>query len=217
MSTVARDSGGGDFKLVPAGAHVAVCDQVIDLGIQDGGQYEPRQKIYVRWQIPGERVKWTKDGKEQEGPAVIGRQFSLSLSEKSNLRPILESWRGRGFNPQELKGFDIKNVLGAPCMVQVTHETLRDGKTIAKVATVMSLPKGIQKPVLESDAIYFDADAQDPAILGKLSKWLREKIAHRLTPEDAIRKMARAGNGVEDPGYDEADTSRNDHADIPFN
>lgn len=206
MSTIARDTGGGEFKMVPAGAHLAVCDQVIDLGIQDGGQYEPRQKIYLRWQIPGERVEWEKDGRTMEGPAVIGRTFSLSLSEKSNLRPVLESWRGRPFTAQELRGFDIKNVLGAPCMVQVTHETLRDGKQFAKVAAIMSIPKGTAKPQIEGEALYYDTEDPDPAILGKLSKWIREKVEGRLTPEQAIRNMARG------PGHDEID----DNSDIPF-
>jgi hypothetical protein len=214
MSTVARDSGGGDFKLVPAGAHVAICDQVIDLGIQDGGQYDPRQKIYLRWQVPAERVSWEKDGKKLEGPAVIGRTLSLSLSEKSNLRPLLESWRGKPFTPQELKGFDIKAVLGAACMIQVTHETGKD-RQFAKVAAIMSLPRGTAKPALEGEAMYFDAETPNKAVFDKLSKWLKEKIENRLTPEAAIRKMARSGNG-DDPGYDAADETRSQHEDIPF-
>lgn len=203
MGTVAKDSGGGDFKLVPAGAHVAICDQVVDLGIQPGGMYDPKQKVYLRWQIPGERVKWTKDGQEHEGPAIIGRTFTLSLSEKGYLRPILESWRGRPFTPAELKGFDVKNVLGVPCMVQVTHETATSGKTYANVVAVMSMPKGVAKPELNGEALHYSTDHPAQSVFDKLSPWIREKINARLSPEDAIHKMAESE--TDDPGYDKAD------------
>lgn len=216
MTTVARDSGGSDFKPVPAGAHAAVCDQVVDLGIQDGGQYDPRQKIYLRWQIPSERVSWEKDGKRQEGPAIIGRTFSLSLSEKSHLRPLLESWRGRPFTQQELKGFDIKNVLGHVCMIQVTHKQDQAGRTFGVVASVISLPKTMPKPQAEGDLLYFDSDHPDEHILSKLSKNVRDKVGRRMTADQAIKKMARGGSDTEDPGYDEADTDRTDNEAPPF-
>ena len=210
MTTIASDTGGKEFTPVPAGAHVAVCDQVIDLGIQDGGQYDPRQKIYLRWQIPGERVEWEKDGKKLEGPAVIGRKLTLSLSAKSNLRPLLESWRGRPFTDEERKGFDIKNVLGAACMIQVTHSKSQDGtRTFANVIAVMSLPKGIAKPAVEGSVAYYDCEQPDAAVYERLSKYIRGLIDARLTPEQAISKMKQADDP--EPQHDVSDNS-----DIPF-
>jgi len=191
MTTTAVESQGGGFEPVAAGSYAAICDQVVDLGLQPGGQYDPKHKIYVRFQVPSERVVWKdRDGKESEGPMVIGRTFTLSLSEKSHLRPFLESWRGRPFTPEELRGFDIKNVLGAPAMIQVIHERFQDGKLFAKVASAMSLPKGMPKPQHEGSLLYYDCDNHDDTAFGRLSKYIRGKIENRLTPEEVIHQMA---------------------------
>jgi len=191
MTTTAIETQGGGFEPVAAGAYAAVCDQVVDLGLQPGGQYDPKHKIYIRFQVPSERVTWKdKDGKERDGPMVIGRTFTLSLGEKSHLRPFLESWRGRPFTQEELRGFDIKNVLAAPAMIQVVHEHFQDGKLFAKVASAMSLPKGMPKPQAEGTFLYYDCDHHDSGVFEKLSKYIRAKIENRLTPEEVIQQMA---------------------------
>jgi hypothetical protein len=41
------------------------------------------------------------------------------------------AWRGREFTPEELKGFHLKNILGAWCMISVVHNE-NDGKTLRK-------------------------------------------------------------------------------------
>lgn len=196
MGTIAKEAGGG-FAALPAGTYPAVCDQVIDLGIQPGGQYDPKQKIYIRWQVPGERVKWSDNGVEREGPAVIGRTFTLSLSEKSMLRPFLESWRGRAFTRAELNSFDVKAVLAAPCLISVIHEQGRDGREYAKVASAMQLPKGTPKPELEGPALHWDCDQPDAKVFDKLSPKIRERIEARLNVEEAIQEMAHPQNQQE--------------------
>ena len=58
------------------------------------------------------------DGK----PFLISRRYSLSLHEKSSLRRDLESWRGRAFTQEELRGFDLEVLIGVGCLVSVVHE-----------------------------------------------------------------------------------------------
>ena len=213
MTTVAVESSGGGFEPVAAGAYAAICDQVVDLGLQPGGQYDPKHKVYIRFQVPAERVTWkNKDGQEQEGPMVIGRTFTLSLGEKSYLRPFLESWRGRAFTPDELRGFDIKNVLSVPAMIQVVHDTLKDGKVFAKVASAMSLPKGMPKPQAEGTFLYYDCDRPDSAVFEKLSKFIKGKIENRLTPEEVIHHMA----DTSDPNLPPVEAYEDDLDSIPF-
>jgi len=191
MTTIAVETQGGNFEPVPAGSYATVCDQVVDLGLQPGGQYDPKHKIYIRFQVPSERVHWkNKEGVESEGPMVIGRTFTLSLGEKSHLRPFLESWRGRAFTSEELRGFDITTVIGVPAMISVIHEKTQDGRKFAKIASAMGLPKGIQKPQHEGELLCYDCDDADPAVFAKLSKFIRGKIENRLTPEEVIHQMA---------------------------
>lgn len=142
MALIAKKSS-GDFVLCPAGAHLAVCVDVVDLGnvkTQWQGKEKTQHKARVVWQI-NERMD---DGK----PFTAQRRYTLSLDDRAALRKDLESWRGRAFSEDELNGFDVESVIGKGCMLNVVHET-RDGKTYDNVATVMRLPKGMNPPPIE--------------------------------------------------------------------
>jgi hypothetical protein len=144
MALTASDSGSGTRVLAPEGVHRAACIGLYDLGTQSGGQYGPKPKILIQWELIDEPMD---DGR----PFVVSQRYTLSLSEKSLLRPMLESWRGRAFTVEELKAFDLFTVLGKPCQVQVIHETSKTtGKTYDNVVAVMPLGKGTQ-PIKPSD------------------------------------------------------------------
>lgn len=182
MATYASDTGGGkDFDPVPEGSHLAVCDMFVDLGLQDS-RFGAKHKIYLRWQIPSLRVKYEKDGQEVEAPMSIGATYTLSLAEKSNLRPMLQSWRGKAFTPDELKKFDVTTVVGAPCMISVTHEPKEGGGVYANVGTVAKLPQGVNPPVLEGETIIYDAD--NTLTWDKLRPWMQDKIKNAVKPDD---------------------------------
>jgi len=176
MGLTARETGGGNFEPVPAGTYMAVCDQVVGLGYQSGGKWGPKDKVRIRFQVPSERTKWTKDGVEHEGPMVISRTFTNSLSEMGHLRPFLESWRGVAFTREELRGFNLRNILGQPAMISVIHETGQDGKTYARIAAAARLPRGTQAPQIEGELIAFDPDEPDREAFNKLSPKLQERI-----------------------------------------
>ena len=67
--TYPTNSGGFERQVVPSGSHIAVCDMVVDLGIQEGSTLYPkaRRKVYIRWELPNERVHFEKDGRKQDG------------------------------------------------------------------------------------------------------------------------------------------------------
>ncbi len=143
-----------------------------------------KHQVYIRWQIPAERVEWEKDNEKHEGPAVIGKTYTLSLHENSTLRPVLESWRGRPFTEEERKGFDITKLAGVPCLVNVAHEVGNDGKTRAKVSAVTPLMKGMEKPTPSAEPIVYDDD--NLHIFNDLPEWLRKKINDQVKPEPAF-------------------------------
>lgn len=205
MSLSVSDKGGKDFKPVPAGTHRAICTLIADMGIQDGGRFTPRQKVYIRFEIPDERAEWTdKDGHKHEGPMVIGKKYTASLSEKANLRRDLEAWRGRFFTVEELKKFDLPNILGAPALIGVAHETGKDGKVYANLVSIMGLPKGMEKPKPSGELIAYDIDNHDEAIFQKLPGWLQEQIGSRVANDSAPTVQQ---NGSATPEFDD---------DIPF-
>ena len=167
MGTTAKNSG-GDFPKAPVGTHVARCYQVIDLGHQKTtwqGEDKWLHKVMLSWELCNELMD---DGK----PFAVSARYTVSLSEKSLLRPTLEAWRGKPFTDEELNGFDVKNVLGAYCMVGVVHNT-DNGKTYANVSAILPLPKGMAKPVAFNPTLYFDLENDD---VTKLPDWLQKTV-----------------------------------------
>ncbi len=155
---IARDTGTTDFEPAPEGLHAAVCVDVVDKGMIEG-QWGPSHKVQIRWQLDGHSDAGLRpDGKQW----LVTRQFTLSLHEKAALRSFLVSWRGKQFTAAELQGFDLENVIGAPCMLQVLHNRSADGQRVfANVQNVMPLPKGMSKPVAHDYVRVIDRGAPD--------------------------------------------------------
>jgi hypothetical protein len=195
MAITAKENGGKDFKKVPPGAHFAICNMVVDCGLQEGFQKKPQHKVYLRWEVPDERVSYEKDGQAIEGPCSIGRFYTLSLSDKANLRKDLENWRGKTFTGDELKGFDLESILGKCCQIMVTHET-DNGKTYANITGVMGVSRD-QMPrakgaKAENPLLSFSLEQPDQGKFDQLPNWLKEKIDGRISPEETKPTPAKA-------------------------
>src|SRR6185437_8971977 len=183
MAIIATDSGGKEFKKVPPGCHFAICNMVVDLGIQETsfqGKSKSQHQVYIRWEVPDERVTYEKDGREIEGPCSIGATYTLSLSEKANLRKLLENWRGVPFSEAELKGFDITTIAGKCCQVMVQHKTA-GGKTYANVTGVMGISRDQKERAKaaksEVGVFIYSLDDPDPETEERLPNWIKEKLA----------------------------------------
>lgn len=161
--------------LVPAGSHIALCNMVVDLGMQPGnGIYpEPKYQLFVRWELPFEIVEYEKDGKKLKGPRVIGKTYTASMGKKANLRKDLEAWRGKAFTDGEASKFDIGSILGKGCMINVVHKE-KEELTYANIVGVSGLPKGTAMPSFSVRPIYYAPD--DKTLYDELPDWLRKKI-----------------------------------------
>lgn len=164
---------GTDYKPVPAGSYTAVCIRVIDLGTQISTYNQKAQrKVLFTWEIPEIEIE-TDNGPM---PATISSRYTASLHEKAALRKVLESWRGRPFTADELTGFDLKNILGASCLMGVIHNE-NGGTTYANVSSVMALPKGMPKLTPQHTLINFSLDEFNEALFDSLSPRVKETIA----------------------------------------
>ena len=144
MSYIVKDNK-KEYTPAPEGLHQAVCIDVVDLGIQKT-QFGDQVKIEVRWVIEEIDPKTNK-------PYMVLRRFTPSLHKKSNLRPTLESWRGRKFNEEELKGFDIEKLIGANCQLQICHNITSEGDTYANVQAVVPIAKNSTRLAIPSDYV----------------------------------------------------------------
>jgi hypothetical protein len=207
MSIFVSATSGGNYperKPIEAGAYAAVCDMIVDLGVQPspGGQYAPKRTVLLRFQIPEVRVEFTKDGETRSLPAVISRTVGLSLNEKSTLYGLLTSWRGRAFTQDELKKFDLGKVAGKPAFVNVTHSVKGD-RTYANLTSIMPLPKSMTAPALEGEALVFSTDAPNPDVFDKLPTWVQDKIANRIVEAKAAPQKPTAQPAAEQPFVDD--------------
>jgi hypothetical protein len=117
------------------GLHQAVCVDVVDLGLQDRG-FGEKHACRLTWQI--EEIN-PDTGKRQ----TVNKTYNVSLHEKASLRKDLETWRGRKFTEDELKGFDLEKLLGVNCQVQVVHNILDDGRVFGNVQAIVPMGRGM--------------------------------------------------------------------------
>ena len=114
MSLIVKDdSQQSKYPQLSTGVHNARCIRVIDLGTQRDeykGEVSWKRKVMITWEV---------HNKDAEEPFEISKFYNHSLYEKANLSKDLTSWRGRPFTEDEKKGFDISNLVGKVCQINV--------------------------------------------------------------------------------------------------
>lgn len=168
---------GTNFEQAPVGSHIARCIKLIDIGTQTGeyqGQKLVKRQLVITWELCNELMS---SGDSEGKPFCVSSFYTASLNEKANLRKHLMNWRGRDFTPEELKGFNLKNVLDKGCMLSVVHNE----KEKAVVSGVMALPKGTSLTERVNDLVYFSLDEFDQKVFDKISDGFKKKIT--VSPE----------------------------------
>lgn len=210
MGFVVSDSGGGDFKQTPAGVHIGRCFKIVDLGTQEES-YEGEAKL-----LPKVALYWELHGEDEEGnplvidtgePMIIWKEYTKSLGKKASLRADLESWRGKPFTDEELRGFDVSKLINAYCLVNVTHKVSGQGKTYAKVSSLTPLPAALRnaKPAPVLDNVVFDLDDFRQGVFDTFHEKLKEKINNSLERKGKTRGDAAPSRGHADQRIPEED------------
>lgn len=188
---------GQEFEKLSEGTHLAVCISIIDVGLQPGNPKfagmigkdgKPDQRglpcptVYLRLEVPAERVTCQKNGEDIEGPMTIWWNGRASMNEKANLRKAVSALAGKPFTDQEAELFDIETVLGKACMITVVHS--EDGK-YANVKNFMALPKGTKAPKAENPLVLYSTE--NDSSYDTLPKFLKEKVDNQLNPATAVK------------------------------
>ena len=189
-----------EFKIAPAGLHMARLYSIIDLGHQAtewAGETKIMHKVVFTWELHGDddagQPLKTDDGK----PLIVSKRYTVSLGDQARLRQDLESWSNKKMTPEERKNFDLKNLLGKFCMVNITHS--EDGKyaNISGISPVPSALRSVQ-PEGVNPTLHFWLNEFDQAKYDALPKYYKEKIAESSEWRGNKAKEAPVANDMPD-------------------
>jgi hypothetical protein len=218
MSFIVEDTpSGGDFTPVPAGLHLARCYRIVDLGTQQTeymGETKHQRKIMLGWELHGKDDEDNELVTSRGDPLAIFKNYTLSWSEKANLRIDLQGWRNKPFSEEEMRRFDISTVLGAWCMVNVVQRPGKNGKTYSNVGSISPVPSMVKQaglpPAVNPNQLFRLAEP-NLELFETFGKGLKEKI--QSSPEwKALqgRKTAPKPDKTPSSGFDDMDD------DLPF-
>ena len=201
MPLVIPQETSGSYERPPEGNHVAVCCSLVDLGTQHSETYNKNQrKILIEWEL-------AEETKEDGTPFYVDQIYTFSMNEKSTLRKDLESWRGVRFSADDFGKFELSNLIGKGCMLNVVH-TEKGDKVYANIASIARLPKGMPAPSLQVSPRVFSLEPSEYDPDGMIG--LRDKIVEKIksSPEWAKLNTGRVATHAAvavDPVYEEVD------------
>lgn len=127
------------FKPHPEGQHVAQCVDTIDLGekVQDfPGSIPYLAPVCALIFRTGERNEETGDYID------IGKEYTVSMGEKANLRKDLEQWRGKPYTKEQVEaGVPLDKLTGNFALITVAHRVSGKQRTYANITAIVGIPK----------------------------------------------------------------------------
>jgi len=157
-----------DYPTPEPGLCRATLQAWVDLGTQasNNPEYPDKRRFYLIWELNQQR----NDGKPFTTTMWINH--SPAFHEKSKIRQLTESWRGKPFKAGE--SFDPAQAVGKSAMLNITI----NDRGYADVISVNPLPKGTEPLPLSEPPLYFDMD--EPDSLDNFER-VQESIQNRIT------------------------------------
>jgi hypothetical protein len=188
LTNVQATSGKKKFSRLEDGTYMCRVVQLIDLGVQEDeyeGEKKVGHKIFINFEFPTEMITIN----EEEKPRWLGKEFGVSLNEKSVLTKLVAAADPDG--KATSKGRNLKGLLNLPLMVTVGSTASGN----AKIAGLARLMKGMTVPELVNPVVFFDLDEGDTEGFEKLPDWIQNKIKASVDFEDTVLAKAMKGNG----------------------
>jgi hypothetical protein len=163
----------GSYQLAPRGVHTCICNRAIDLGTQESA-FGVRPEIILSFELCDAKAVFDK--KRGAEPFLASKTYTNSLSQKSNLRRDVESMLGRKLTGSELGGFNLAVLLGRACLLNITHETSKQGREYAKIIGILPLPRGTLAPQQTLPSIKYSVEEGANDTFRGLPQHLQNKI-----------------------------------------
>jgi len=174
---------GAKFENAPTGSHIARCIGLVDLGTQQhkGFQGQPdwaSRDVRITFELPATQMTGIYHPESKGKPFGVSITVKQSLHVSSKLRKLLKGWRGRDFTKEELATFDLKNILGKPCLLNLV-----ENGDYVNIDSLAALPNGTKVPKQINPTTYFSLapDEFDVKAFGQLHEKTQAKI--KSSPE----------------------------------
>jgi len=154
---------------IPAGLHDAILYSIIDLGTQYSTKFgTSSKKVMLTWELP--EVLIEIDG--QAFPKAINKEYTMSLTKKSNLYKDIKSYLGRDLKGEEASKFNLAELIDKPFKLQIIHNETTDGNIYANISIVLA---GDTKKKRVNDLFLYNlADKVHPP--DHMPEWVAEKV-----------------------------------------
>ena len=180
MKLIAKASS-DDRPLCPAGMQQGILYSIIVLGTQETeymSKVKKQFKFNVSWELPHlPKLEYEDNGEKILRPQCIFKSYTNSLYVKSNLAQDLAGWRGKEFNSEEERGFDVFTIFkaGANALLNITHYEGGDGKMRAKYISISPLMPGMSKMIPENRTVEYEPSMLDNFPEG-MPDWARDSV-----------------------------------------
>lgn len=204
-------------ETIEEGNYPATLYKIVYMGTIDGeykGEKFSSYKINLTWELPTEMKVW-KEGEEAK-PVSVSKMYTLSVNSKANFRKILEGIVG-GMTDAEAVNFDVDELLGKSCLLNISYGVSETGKEKQNVTT-SKLIKGMETPKPFNKQVILSYQNWNEEVYQALPQFMREEMAKSM--EYQIMKKIFVPT-PEPKGY-EGDTNTvnydgsADHSSIPF-
>lgn len=178
MAIVATNKKGADIEILEAGSYPARIYQLIHIGTVPGYQGQLQNKVRIGFELPTEMKVF--DEKKGEQPRVISQEYTLSFSDKANLKKLILACDPKALETSDdgfVEEFDVENLLGKELLITVSQKPKKDGSgNYAFIDNVTRLPKGMSCPEQINPSQLISFDKWNDELFAKLPDFIRKAI-----------------------------------------
>jgi len=117
------------------------------------------------------------------------------MNEKATLRKLVEGIIGTALTDKEAEIFDIEQLLGEACLLNVIHKDSPKGIR-ANIQGASPLPKGMTAPDMVNEARSIDVNTASQIEIRDLPNFIREKMETSKEYQQRFGEGAQAEGGV---------------------
>jgi len=189
-------------ELIEEGLYPARLARIIEEGDQKD-KYGVKSRVVFAFTIPSQTI-------EIDGEKKQRMMMTFSLNKTSNPDSTVAKY------VKALGGATWEDIIGKPCMIEVTHRT-KDGVTRANITNVVKPMNGLDVEQPDCDVYIFDYDSPSKEVFDKLSEYRQERIKGAVNYNGSrVQQMLEGGNKSAQQYAEDAAVDNMTDDDIPF-